>query len=116
MGVGGHDVVSEPGVVCKGTMQTHKEPLNCGQLLITSLPFATAVWEARPARFVNGELSQQHYANVVKLNFTHDGLPLEFYNQCWMKGVHIKSHCRLVSMHATCVNSAGDKRTLMSVS
>ena len=105
--------VSNPGVVCKGRSPVHAEPLNCGQLLISSLSFAQAVWDARPKLFLNGELSQQHYANVVKHNFTHGGLPLDYYNYCWHKAVYVKDHCRVATMHATCGQNTGEKSKLM---
>ena len=105
--------VSNPGIVCKGRTPVHSEPLNCGQLLITSLTFAQAVWDSRPKLFLNGELSQQHYANVVKHNFTHGGLPLDYYNYCWHKSIHVKDQCRVATMHATCGQNSGDKAKLM---
>ena len=76
--------VKDPGVVCQSkSRHYHAEPLNCGQLLITSRRFAQAVWNSRPVQFQNGAPSQQHHANVIKANFSHDGLPLDFFNYCW---------------------------------
>ena len=94
-------------IVCSSTSVVHEEPLNCGQLLITSLPFAQAVWDSRPTDFQNGAPSQQHHANVIKANFSHDGLPLDFFNYCWgaktkHKPFHFRDRCKMVSMHATC--------------
>ena len=28
-------------------------------------------------------MSQQGYANAIKGNYSHSGLPLAFYNYCW---------------------------------
>ena len=116
--------VSNPGVVCKGRSPVHAEPLNCGQLLISSLSFAQAVWDARPKLFLNGELSQQHYANVHKVKHTrtrrtrdptshtphsphlqvkyaHSPLPVEFYSYHWSIGragrARIRDPCGLVT-------------------
>ena len=91
----------------------HPEPLNCGQLLITSLAFAQTVWDSRPAQFMNGDKSQQYYANVAKHNFSHGGLPLDYYNYCWRKEVSIVNKCRVATMHATCGQSSSDKGRLM---
>ena len=82
----------------------HEEPLNCGQLVLNSRELAQRVWDARPENFTNGAFSQQHYANEVKHNFSHDGLPLEFYNNCWgVNGrlVKIIDPCRKATFHAT---------------
>jgi hypothetical protein len=104
------------GVLCTKNNPPHEEPLNCGQLLLTSLPFATAVWSARPAAFYNGLQSQQHFANVIKHNFTHAALPLEFYNYCWQAQhtTRIVDPCRLVTYHATCGLRATEKLQMMA--
>jgi hypothetical protein len=104
--------VKESGVVCH-RRGWHAEPLNCGQLLITSLAFAQTVWDSRPAQFMNGDKSQQYYANVAKHNFSHGGLPLDYYNYCWRKEVSIVNKCRVATMHATCGQSSSDKGRLM---
>ena len=107
----------QPGVVCRARRgEPHPEPLNCGQLLITSLSFARSVWNSRPARFVNSDQSQQHYANVAKHAFSHGGLSLDYYNHCWRSRVAIVDKCRMVTMHATCEQSFSGKATLMHAS
>ncbi|KAL1499910.1 hypothetical protein AB1Y20_012592 [Prymnesium parvum] len=106
----------KPGAICSKTGLPHEEPLNCGQLLISSLPFARSVWASRPSKLYNGAPSQQHYANVVKHNFTHTGLPLEFFNHCWKavsRTVRITDPCALVTYHATCGMNSKEKITLM---
>lgn len=50
----------------------------------------------------NGAPSQQHYANVVNHNYSHTGLPLEFFNQCW-KAVRYLS-ARTVVLTVTAIN------------
>ena len=105
-----------PGVVCSKTNIPHEEPLNCGQLLINSLSFARAVWASRPEKVYNGALSQQHYANVAKHNFTHAGLPLEYFNYCWQavaKVTRMVDLCSTVTFHATCGLNSKDKVKLM---
>lgn len=110
--------VPDPGVVCGNTAYVHNEPLNCGQLLITSRSFAQAVWDSRPAEFQNGAPSQQHHANVIKANFSHDGLPLDFFNYCWgakskNKPFRFRDRCKMVSVHATCAENLVAKEGVM---
>lgn len=102
-------------VVCTTTTSPHEEPLNCGQLVLNSLPFAGAVWNARPAVFFNGMPSQQHYANKMKSNFSHAALPLEFFNYCWQAHhtARVVDYCQLVTFHATCALRASEKLTMM---
>ena len=104
------------GVACTRTLAGHEEPLNCGQLLINSLQFALEVWAARPAAFYNGNLSQQHYANVLKEKYSHFAMPLEFYNYCWQdhRTTKIVDACQLATYHATCALRATDKLQMMS--
>ena len=72
----------------------HRVPpaVRSGQLLLNSLEFALEVWASRPAVFKNGAVSQQGYANAIKGNYSHSGLPLAFFNHCW------KAH----RVHAAC--------------
>ena len=110
--------VKDPGIECGRTSDVHDEPLNCGQLLITSLQFAQAVWDSRPAQFQNGAPSQQHHANVIKANFSHDGLPLDFFNYCWGATSHhkpyrIRDRCKMVTLHATCAANSVMKEGIM---
>ena len=90
------------------------------QLLINSLRFAEEVWASRPARFVKGEASQQAYANAIKGNYSHSGMPLGFFNHCWRKkssGINITklpTLCGLVTYHATCLGNAPLKQFRMN--
>jgi len=108
---------AHPGVACTRTVVPHEEPLNCGQLLIRSSAFAHSVWASRPEHVSNGAKSQQHYANVVKNNYTHAGLPLEYFNHCWQtvpaRAARIVDPCRVVTFHATCGLNSRDKTGLM---
>jgi len=104
-----------PAVVCRNLPTPHEAPLNCGQLLISSMGFAEAVWEARPASFVNALMSQQGYANIIRHNFSHSGLPRDFFNHCWHahKSAGMKDVCALSTYHATCEQDAKSKRAGM---
>ena len=114
------ELVASPAVACaKNNWPTpHPESLNCGQLLLNSLDFALEVWASRPAVFKNGAMSQQGYANRIKHNYSHSGMPLAFFNHCWKahRYVHITDACRLVSYHATCEMVAKSKRVSMNAS
>ena len=113
------DEIGTSAVGCRTSGPNHPEPLNCGQLLLTSLAFAESVWAARPPVFQNGALSQQHYANVARANITpsgaYSGLPATFFNHCWLehKGAKINDFCALVTYHATCSARSKDKRFAM---
>jgi len=113
-------LVSSASVACtkQGWPSPHPDPLNCGQLLLNSLDFALEVWASRPAVFKNGAMSQQGYANIIKTNYTHSGLPLDFFNVCWKahRYAHIVDQCQLVTYHATCNMVAKDKRHSMNSS
>jgi hypothetical protein len=47
--------------------------------------------------YVNGAVSQQGYANQIKGNYTHSGMPLGFYNYCWKvhRYAQISNICKL---------------------
>lgn len=79
---------------------------------------AQEVWASRPAVFKNGAMSQQGYANIIKSNYSHSGLPLDFFNLCWKahRFVHIVDPCQLATYHATCAMNAKDKRSVMNQS
>jgi len=93
----------------------HPEPLNCGQLLLNSLEFASEVWASRPAVFRNGAVSQQGHANAIKSNYSESGMPLAFFNHCWKakRHVHVTDPCALVSYHVTCEMVAKTKHAAM---
>lgn len=114
------ELVASPAVSCskRGWPAPHPEPLNCGQLLLNSLDFALEVWGSRPAVFRNGAMSQQGYANAIKGNYSHSGLPLAFYNYCWKahKYTYVVETCKLVTWHATCEMVAKSKRLAMNTS
>lgn len=114
------ELVTSSAVACvkSGWPSPHPEPLNCGQLLLNSLEFALEVWASRPAVFKNGAMSQQGYANLIKGNYSHSGLPLNFFNLCWkaQRYVKIVDQCELVTFHATCEMVAKTKRLSMNSS
>lgn len=106
-----------PGIACNpANPGPHPEPLNCGQLLLNDIAFAEAVWSRRPRVFLNGEQSQQGYANEVKANFSHSGLPLDFFNHCWRTNRAASLHdiCGALTYHATCALDSRAKLGLMS--
>ena len=74
------------------------------------------MWAARPPIFRNGEKSQQHYANVIKTNYSHSGLPLGFFNHCWKahRFARVTDACTLQTYHATCEMVAKSKRQAMN--
>jgi hypothetical protein len=113
-------LVQSPAVECvkSNWPAPHPEELNCGQLLLNSLDFALEVWASRPAVFKNGATSQQGYANQIKANYSHSGMPLGFFNLCWKahRYAAIVAPCELATYHATCEMVAKSKRASMNSS
>ena len=67
----------------------------------------------RPLQTIPGLLTHDTLSDDGHSALVHGGLPLDYYNYCWKKGVHVKDQCRAATMHATCGTNTGEKSKLM---
>mmetsp|Transcript_28202 Transcript_28202/g.90377 ORF Transcript_28202/g.90377 Transcript_28202/m.90377 type:complete len:386 (+) Transcript_28202:41-1198(+) len=102
--------------------EVHPEPLNCGQLVVSSIGLARSVHAYKPEMLTNGQWTQQHYANLVIANrsdaFPSAPLPVDFASHCYLSKkaafrARVAEYCKLVTYHACCVSTAKEKLHLM---